>query len=276
MNPSRVGQTSPAIDSPASWTRLPAISRPIPRSPARRRRRRCSEHSSRKACTEIGTAPPFGSGALVLFPENLRKPLGPLGRQESPPEPLVLEEPRDARERLEMHPRGVLRCEDQEKEPGRLPVEGGELHPRPTAPEDGDQPVDPGDLPVGNRHPFADSRAPQPLAVHQDRREAVGGKGREAPADDLRELAKYPLLRLRQEPVHHGPRGDDVLDPHRAAGSVNPMLPSCCRKTTLGWFVSWFTNITTSSRSMSRWRAASSTVIGLARKLSEWMILGRT
>src|SRR5512135_1825259 len=103
--------TSPVIARPASWIRLPAIPRPIPRSPARRRRRRGAEHSSRKACTEIGTAPPFGSGALVRFAEDLRKPLGPLGCQEPRPEPLVLEEPRDARKRLEVHPRGILRGE---------------------------------------------------------------------------------------------------------------------------------------------------------------------
>ena len=63
----------------------------------------------------------------------------------------------------------------------------------------------PGIFPWGIATPSPIPVLPQPLAVHQDRREAVGGKGRSR-RQIASEAREGPLLRLRQEPIDR-PRG---------------------------------------------------------------------
>src|SRR5262245_63902895 len=105
------------------------------------------------------------SVARVFLSDRLEQRRGVGRLHEAGTEALVLEESRDARERLQMRARGILRCHQEEEEVRRLAVERVEIDALPAARERREDPLDPRQLAVRDRHALAERGAVQALAV---------------------------------------------------------------------------------------------------------------
>jgi hypothetical protein len=88
--------------------------------------------------------------------------------EERPPETLVLEQPGDARKRLQVHPGRKLRGHDEEEQVCRLAVQGVEMDSVSASPERCDQVIDPVYLAVRDGHPIPDARASEAFPLHED------------------------------------------------------------------------------------------------------------
>src|SRR5262249_10849575 len=126
----------------------------------------------------------------------------------------VLQEPRDARQRLQMRARRVLGSDQEEEEVRRIAVERLEIDPLPAAGERGEHPLDARELAVRDRHPFAERGAVQALAAFQGLDEPLAVELRMSAGDCGRELDQHVDLGPCAQIGKHELRGENVLDLH--------------------------------------------------------------
>src|SRR5436853_1467808 len=117
----------PASARPGFWMRGIVTPLPSPLSPAIN----VSLHAVPRVCrsSPIVTMTP-NLVLLVLFFDDREELFGRPAGGEPVAERLVLEQARDARERLQVSPRGILRRDEEEKEVRRLAVERVEIDAR--------------------------------------------------------------------------------------------------------------------------------------------------
>src|SRR6202171_2272410 len=169
----------PLKASPGFWMRELTTRRSSPCSPARSSNRRSKSRSLRSCSTliqsiaperstpRVAVAAPAGLVLGVLFGDEPEDPGRAFRLEDRLAQPRLLEEPRDPRQRFQVHPRRILRREQHEEEVRRLPVDGGEVHSGPLAPEGGQEAGNARQLAVRDRHPLADAGRPELLALEQ-------------------------------------------------------------------------------------------------------------
>src|SRR5438552_17286219 len=101
-----------------------------------------------------------------------------------------------------MQPGGIVRREEQEKEEGRLPVDGREVHSGPLSSKRGEQAGKSGELAVRNGHPFADAGGAGLLSLEQRVLQFLGGERRVRSGEACYQLAELAgLVRRREDGV---------------------------------------------------------------------------
>src|SRR2546427_8332654 len=133
------------------------------RAPGRERRRPAA--AGAPCLPPRAARAPAPSILVVLLADRAIEVGGRRRAHEPLAEGLVLQEPRDARQRLQVRPGGVLRRHQQEEEVRRLAVERAEIDAARAAPEGGDHPPQARELTVREGGPLAERRAVQLLAV---------------------------------------------------------------------------------------------------------------